>query len=42
MRADNDISYERRMEKMKIYHKYFDDKSADRIIAIMEKKGLKK
>lgn len=39
---DNDISYKRRMEKMKIYHKYFDDKSADRIIAIMEKKGLKK
>lgn len=39
---DNDISYNRRMEKMKIYHKYFDDKSADRIIAIMEKKGLKK
>ena len=40
--TDNDISYERRMEKMKIYHKYFDDASADRIIAIMEKKGLKK
>lgn len=39
---DNDISYNRRMEKMKIYHKYFDDKSADRVIAIMEKKGLKK
>lgn len=42
VRVDNDISYKRRMEKMKIYHKYFDDKSADRIIAIMEKKGLKK
>ena len=40
--ADNDISYKRRMEKMKIYHKYFDDKSADRVIALMEKKGLKK
>lgn len=39
---DNDISYNRRMEKMKVYHKYFDDKSADRIIAIMEKRGLKK
>ena len=39
---DNDISYNRRMEKMKIYHKYFDDKSADRVVALMEKKGLKK
>lgn len=38
----NDKYYEVRMEKVKLYHKYFDDKSADRVIALMEKKGLKK
>ena len=38
----NDVSYQKRMEKMKLYHKYFDDKSADRVIALMEKKGLRK
>ena len=42
VRTENDISYERRMEKIPIYHKYTDDKSSDRIIAIMEKKGLKR
>lgn len=38
----NDISYDRRMKMIKVYHKYLDDKSADRVIALMEKKGLKK
>ncbi len=37
-----DLSYEKRMAKGKIYQKYFDDKSADRVISLMEEKGLKK
>ena len=40
--CDNDICYDKRMEKKKLYHKYCDDKSADRIIDIMKKRGLKK
>ena len=39
---NKDISYEHRMEKMKLYYKYFDDKSSERIIALLEKGGLKK
>ncbi len=38
----NDISYENRMKKITLYHKYLDDKSADRIIDIIEKRELKK
>ena len=37
---NNDISYDDRMNKIKKYHKYFDDKSADRVISLMEKKGV--
>ena len=37
-----DVSYKKRMEKRVLYHKYFDDKSSDRIISLMKKKGFKK
>ena len=39
--TNNDISKERRMEKIKIYHKYLDNKSADRVIELMSRKGTK-
>lgn len=37
--TDNDTCYDRRIKMIKLYHKYFDDKSADRVIALMEKRN---
>ena len=39
---NKDNSYDKRMEKRRKYFKYFDDKSAERVIELLKEKGLKK
>ena len=36
---NNDVAYARRMEKKKLYHKYFDGNASDRILKIFEDKN---